>query len=171
MVCTAKRGNKRRAVFQRFKTPAGENRLQSPSPWEWPLSPSGWSVLPLDSGPGPMPKHSRWPTCRLGWTLLSRPRLACFSRAAAVCIAPALAESVRLLEILRRMKRFFVRNIEAKGRLFRGLIGLALLAGAAFTFHTSLWLAGLLALSGGFAIFEALRGWCLARACGIKTKL
>ncbi len=68
------------------------------------------------------------------------------------------------------MNGFFNRNIELKGRLFRGLVGLALLAGAALTLHTSLWLAGLLAAAGVFAIFEALRGWCLARACGIKTR-
>ncbi len=68
------------------------------------------------------------------------------------------------------MKRFFVRNIEAKGRLVRGLIGLVLLVGAAIAVKASLWVAGLLAAAGVFAIFEALRGWCLARACGIKTK-
>jgi hypothetical protein len=24
---------------------------------------------------------------------------------------------------------------------------------------------------GGFVLFEALRGWCALRACGIKTRL
>ena len=34
----------------------------------------------------------------------------------------------------------------------------------------SLW--GLILVAAGiFAIYEALSGWCLARACGIKTKL
>jgi len=28
-----------------------------------------------------------------------------------------------------------------------------------------------LAVSGGFVLFEALRGWCVLRACGIKTRL
>ena len=69
------------------------------------------------------------------------------------------------------MKRFFAPNIDRKGRLGRGLMGLALLAGAAFTFRESLWLAALPAAAGVFGLFEAFRGWCLARACGIKTKL
>jgi hypothetical protein len=28
-----------------------------------------------------------------------------------------------------------------------------------------------LALAGIFMIFEAARGWCLARACGLKTPM
>jgi hypothetical protein len=32
------------------------------------------------------------------------------------------------------------------------------------------WLAVLLAMAGVFGLFEALRGWCLMRACGVKTK-
>jgi len=69
------------------------------------------------------------------------------------------------------MKRFFAPNIDGKGRLVRGLMGVALLAVAAFSIRESIWLAALLAAAGAFGIFEALRGWCLARACGIKTKL
>lgn len=69
------------------------------------------------------------------------------------------------------MKRFFAPNIGFKGRLVRAIMGLALLAGAVFSFRVSLWLAALLAVAGVFGLIEALRGWCLARACGIKTKL
>jgi len=69
------------------------------------------------------------------------------------------------------MKRLFAPNIDGKGRLVRGLMGLALLAAAAFSLRESIWLAALLAATGAFGVFEALRGWCLARACGIKTKL
>ena len=69
------------------------------------------------------------------------------------------------------MKRFFAPNIGLKGRLVRAIMGLALLAGATFSFRVSLWLAALLAVAGVFGLIEALRGWCLARACGIKTKL
>lgn len=69
------------------------------------------------------------------------------------------------------MRRFFAPNLDGKGRLVRGLVGLALLAGAAFSFSDAGWLAVLLATAGVFGLFEALRGWCLARACGIKTKL
>jgi hypothetical protein len=28
-----------------------------------------------------------------------------------------------------------------------------------------------LVAAGGFAFYEAVRGWCVMRACGIKTKL
>ena len=31
-------------------------------------------------------------------------------------------------------------------------------------------LLAVLALAGGFTLFEALRGWCVMRACGIRTK-
>jgi hypothetical protein len=69
------------------------------------------------------------------------------------------------------MKRFLTPNIDRKGRILRGLMGLALLACAAVCFGASLWLGALLAASGRFGLFEALRGWCLARACGINTRL
>ena len=69
------------------------------------------------------------------------------------------------------MKPFFARNIDNKGRLVRGLGALMLLVGAGFGFTVSVWLGlGLLA-AGVFVGFEALRGWCVMRACGIKTRL
>jgi hypothetical protein len=69
------------------------------------------------------------------------------------------------------MKRFFSPNIDIKGRLVRGLVGLGLFAGAWLVFGISAWLALLLIASGAFALFEAVRGWCGLRACGIKTRL
>ena len=33
-----------------------------------------------------------------------------------------------------------------------------------------LWLGILIILSAGFVLFEAVRGWCIMRACGIKTR-
>ena len=69
------------------------------------------------------------------------------------------------------MKSFFSLNIGKAGRILRGLLGLALLVCAAFSFNASPWLGLLLAAAGGFGLFEALRGWCFARACGIKTRL
>jgi hypothetical protein len=69
------------------------------------------------------------------------------------------------------MKTCLIPNIDNKGRLLRGILGIALLMGAAFSFSTSFWLSLLLTAAGVFALFEALRGWCAARACGIKTKL
>ena len=46
------------------------------------------------------------------------------------------------------MKRFFARNIDGKGRWVRGLMGLALLAGAAFSSGQSAWLGISLAAAG-----------------------
>lgn len=69
------------------------------------------------------------------------------------------------------MKRFFAPNIDGKGRLMRGLMGVALLVGAAFSFGQSVWAGTVLTAAGLFALFEAVRGWCFARACGIRTRL
>ena len=69
------------------------------------------------------------------------------------------------------MKSFFARNISNTGRLVRGLGALALLLGAGIGFLVSIWLGVALAVSGAFVLFEALRGWCLLRACGLKTRL
>ena len=69
------------------------------------------------------------------------------------------------------MKRFLAPNLDRKGRLLRALLALVLLLTAAFCYTTSPWLAVLLATAGVFGIFEALRGWCIARACGINTRL
>lgn len=69
------------------------------------------------------------------------------------------------------MKPYFTPNISNQGRLVRGLMALGFFIGAAFAFSHQFWLGVLLAVSGGFVLFEALRGWCALRACGIKTKL
>ncbi|MBM3841170.1 MAG: DUF2892 domain-containing protein [Verrucomicrobia bacterium] len=69
------------------------------------------------------------------------------------------------------MKPVFSRNIDNKGRLIRGAGALALFVGAAFGFTVSPWLGIALLGSGAFVAFEALRGWCALRACGIKTRL
>lgn len=69
------------------------------------------------------------------------------------------------------MKSLFSPNIDNRGRWIRGTGAVALLVGAAFGFHVSPWLGLTLLVSGGFVLFEALRGWCALRACGIKTKV
>ena len=68
------------------------------------------------------------------------------------------------------MKKLFQPNIGRPGRIIRALIGLTLLglAVAAWRWH---WLASAgLAAGGGLCLFEAARGWCVARACGVKTR-
>lgn len=69
------------------------------------------------------------------------------------------------------MTRFLKPNIDGKGRLVRLVIAFLLFAGAGFAFTVSIWLVLALAASGAFVLFEALRGWCVMRACGIKTRL
>ncbi len=64
----------------------------------------------------------------------------------------------------------FAPNIEKKGRLLRGLGAVALFAGGLAALKVSLILSLVLLASGVFVLFEALRGWCALRACGIKTK-
>ena len=68
------------------------------------------------------------------------------------------------------MNRFFGKNLDFRGRMARGVIGtLCLVAGIIVAGDYSLW--GLIfVVAGLFAIFESIRGWCLVRACGIKTK-
>jgi hypothetical protein len=68
------------------------------------------------------------------------------------------------------VSRFFKPNLDRHGRIARGVIGtICLVAGIIVAGDYSLW--GLILVAAGlFAIFESLRGWCLVRACGIKTK-
>jgi hypothetical protein len=69
------------------------------------------------------------------------------------------------------MKKFFAQNITGSGRLVRGLVALVLVSGAILAFSSSLWLGLVLLGLGVFVAFEALRGWCFLRACGLRTKL
>jgi hypothetical protein len=69
------------------------------------------------------------------------------------------------------VSNFFRPNIRRNGRIARGVTGtLCLIAGIVLVDFV-LWLGLVLVVAGLFAIYEALRGWCLARACGIKTKI
>ena len=69
------------------------------------------------------------------------------------------------------MSRFFQPNIKRQGRIARGVIGtLGLIAGIILVDFV-LWLGLIFVVAGLFAIYEALSGWCVARACGIKTKI
>ncbi|MDE3065964.1 MAG: hypothetical protein KGJ60_00290 [Verrucomicrobiota bacterium] len=66
---------------------------------------------------------------------------------------------------------FFKPNLDHYGRRARGVLGaLCLIAGIIVAGDYSLW--GLILVGAGlFAIFESMRGWCLLRACGFKTKI
>ena len=69
------------------------------------------------------------------------------------------------------MKRFFAPNIGGQGRLVRALYGCAMISAGwllHLSSHPGLGVAAILA--GGFAWLEASRGWCIVRACGVKTK-
>lgn len=68
------------------------------------------------------------------------------------------------------MKKFLQSNLGLTGRVVRLVWALLLAGGSVWGFTVSVWLGGLLAAGAAFALFEAARGWCLLRACGIKTK-
>lgn len=69
------------------------------------------------------------------------------------------------------MARLFERNIDRRGRLVRAVMGLALVVAAVIA-GLKIWWAGLLlGAAAVFTLFEAIRGWCALRACGIKTKV
>lgn len=61
-------------------------------------------------------------------------------------------------------------NLENAGRWIRGLGSFALFIGAAFALRIHLVAGVILFLSAAFLLFEALRGWCAFRACGIRTR-
>jgi hypothetical protein len=68
-----------------------------------------------------------------------------------------------------RMAKFFSRNIDRAGRIVRAVLGALLVAGGGAVCFWNIW-AGVSLLGGGaFVLFEAFRGWCVMRACGIKT--
>ena len=69
------------------------------------------------------------------------------------------------------MRKFFLPNLDWRGRLVRGVGGALFLASGIMIWGFNAWVALGLILFGGFMLFEAVRGWCLVRACGIRTKL
>ena len=69
------------------------------------------------------------------------------------------------------MKRFFSPNIGTTGRVLRGVWAFLFFAGAGMAFFFYWIVPGiLLAVAGVFTLFEAVRGWCVLRACGVKTR-
>ena len=68
------------------------------------------------------------------------------------------------------MKRFFAPNLDRTGRIVRAVYGVVLAGTGLALRGYSLWLCLALVAAGVFGLFEAFRGWCLVRACGIKTR-
>jgi hypothetical protein len=69
------------------------------------------------------------------------------------------------------MNKFFSRNISNRGRLVRGISGLVLIGTGLAISPPGRWICFALVASGGFVLFEAVRGWCLLRACGVRTRI
>ena len=69
------------------------------------------------------------------------------------------------------MRKLFAPNINGWGRLARAIWGVLLIGAGVALFSRSRWAFGLLLVGGLFALFEAARGWCVMRACGVKTRL
>lgn len=69
------------------------------------------------------------------------------------------------------MSQFFRPNIKRHGRIARGVIGSLFLIAGIITVDYVLWLGLVLVAAGLFAIGEAVGGWCLVRACGVRTKI
>lgn len=69
------------------------------------------------------------------------------------------------------MRGFFSRNLSFRGRLVRGVAGTLTLIAGIIMADFELWICLLLVGLGLFTLFEAVRGWCIMRACGIKTKV
>lgn len=53
----------------------------------------------------------------------------------------------------------------------RGITGSILLIVGIILADDTLWACIPLVVIGLFCIFEAVRGWCFLRACGVRTKL
>jgi hypothetical protein len=69
------------------------------------------------------------------------------------------------------MKVFFKPNISRNGRIIRAVISILLLLAGIFAADVH-WVVRIgMVVVGVFVAFEAQRGWCALRACGIKTRL
>ena len=68
------------------------------------------------------------------------------------------------------MAGFWKSNIGTTGRLIRGALGVLALGMSAFAWKNGVpWLTVVLVIAGLFMLFEAVRGWCVMRACGFRT--
>lgn len=63
------------------------------------------------------------------------------------------------------------KNITLAGRLVRLALGVILLGAVWLIYSRYGYLSFGISLAGLFCIFQAVMGWCVARACGIDTKI
>ena len=66
---------------------------------------------------------------------------------------------------------FLRPNLDSKGRIIRAIGALVMAVAAVLTWSHSRIAGIALAASAVFVAFEAARGWCALRACGVKTKI
>ena len=85
-------------------------------------------------------------------------------------VARPTASELKVKLMKKEKSKRLASNIDSKGRLFRA--GGAVVIGiAAIVFWPKSTAVGVgLALASAFLAFEAARGWCGLRACGVKTK-
>ena len=69
------------------------------------------------------------------------------------------------------MKKFFAPNITGAGRIARLIYAIIMVVAGVIAFPRFWWLGVIFFGLAALAFFEAARGWCVLRACGIKTKL
>ena len=67
--------------------------------------------------------------------------------------------------------KFFATNIDRRGRVARAVLGGVLVIAGVVLAWIARWACVILLVAGVFTLFEAGRGWCLLRACGIKTRV
>jgi len=66
--------------------------------------------------------------------------------------------------------RVFRPNLDSRGRQIRAAMSAICAVCGALALRNHLLFAILLFTSGAFLLFEAFRGWCALRACGVRTK-
>jgi hypothetical protein len=69
------------------------------------------------------------------------------------------------------IEKFLAPNLQSEGRAARKVTALGFLVAAVVSVSFSRRLSLLLLVAALFTFFEAMRGWCVLRACGIKTKV
>jgi flagellar motor component MotA len=69
------------------------------------------------------------------------------------------------------MAKLFAPNLDSKGRRLRAILGSILLQAGTIVVFWNLRAALVVWGCAAFVLFEAARGCCAVRACGIKTRI